>query len=151
MSESNCKSLHADLCKEDSLFDNDMIVTSNEIEDIIKDLDYNKSPGLNGISSDHMKCAGQQLPVLLSILMSAIIVHVYVPKSSMLLFRSLKIRTHVLQVHITFRVTFVIFVVIVAYDVAIVLFHICMSSSVHRIKQKISYQNDSAQQSVTQL
>ena len=36
VSESNCKSLHADLCKEDSLFDNDMIVTSNAFEDIIK-------------------------------------------------------------------------------------------------------------------
>ena len=44
-----------------------------------------------------------------------------------------------LQVHITFRVTFVIFVVIVAYDVPIVLFQICMNSPVHRIKQKISY------------
>ena len=54
-----------------------------------------------------------------------------------------------LQVHITFRVTFVIFVVIVAYDVAIVLFQICMNSPVHRIKQKISYQSDSVQQSVT--
>ena len=43
------KSLHTDLCKEDSLFDNDMIVTSNEIEDIIKDLAYNKSSGLDGI------------------------------------------------------------------------------------------------------
>ena len=52
-----------------------------------------------------------------------------------------------LQVHITFRVTFVIFVVIFAYDVAIVLFQICT----HRIKQKISYQSDSVQQSVTQM
>ena len=50
VSDSNCKSLHADLCKEDSLFDNGMIVTSNEIEDIVKDLAYNKSPGLDGIS-----------------------------------------------------------------------------------------------------
>ena len=41
-----------------------------------------------------------------------------------------------LQVHITFRVTFVIFVVIVAYDVAIVLFQICINSPVHRIKKK---------------
>ena len=56
-----------------------------------------------------------------------------------------------LQVHITFCVTFVIFVVVVAYDVAIVLFQICMNSLVHRIKQKISYQNDSVQQSVTQM
>ena len=56
-----------------------------------------------------------------------------------------------LQVHITFRVTFVIFVVIVAYDVAIFLFQICMNSPVHRIKQKISYQSNSVQQSVTQM
>ena len=48
-----------------------------------------------------------------------------------------------LQVHITFRVTFVIFVVNVAYDVAIVLFQICMNSPVHRIKEKIGYQSDS--------
>ena len=81
VSDSNCKSLHADLCKEDSLFDNGMIVTSNEIEDIVKDLAYNKSPGLDGISSEHIKFAGQQLPVLLSILRSAILIHGYVPKS----------------------------------------------------------------------
>ena len=56
-----------------------------------------------------------------------------------------------LQVHITFRVTFVIFVVIVAYDVAIVLFQMCMNSPVHRIKQKISYQSDSVQQPVIQM
>ena len=56
-----------------------------------------------------------------------------------------------LQVHITFRVTFVIFVVIVAYDVAIILFQICMNSSVHRIKETIGYQSDSVQQSVTQM
>ena len=56
-----------------------------------------------------------------------------------------------LQVHITFRVTFVIFVVIVAYDVAVVLFQICMNGPVHLIKQKISYQSDSVQQSVTQM
>ena len=42
---------------------------------------WHKSPGLDGISSEHIKFAGQQLPVLLSILMSAILVHGYVPKS----------------------------------------------------------------------
>ena len=56
-----------------------------------------------------------------------------------------------LQVHITFRVTFVIFVVIAAYDVAIVVFQICVNSPVHRIKQKISCPSDSVQQSVTQM
>ena len=35
VSERNCKSLHAVLGKEDSLFDNAMIVTSKEIEDIM--------------------------------------------------------------------------------------------------------------------
>ena len=81
VSESNCKSLRADLCKEDSLLDNDMIVTSNEIEEIIKDLACNKSPGLDGISRERIKFAGQQLPVLLSTFMSAVLVHGYVPKS----------------------------------------------------------------------
>ena len=79
--ESNCKDLHSDLCSNHSLFDQDMVVTANEMGDIIKDLSYNKSPGLDGICSEHMKFAGQQLPVLLSILMSAILVHGYVPKS----------------------------------------------------------------------
>ena len=60
-------------------------------------------------------------------------------------------RIILLQVHITFRVTFVIFEVFVAYDVAIVLFQICKNSTVHRIKQKLSYQSDSVQQSVTQM
>ena len=81
VSESNCKSLRADLCKEDSLFDNDIIFTASEIEEIIKDLACNKSPGLDGISSEHIKFAGHQLSVLLSILMSAVLVHGYVPKS----------------------------------------------------------------------
>ena len=56
-----------------------------------------------------------------------------------------------LQVHITFRVTFVICVVIFAFDVAIGLFQMCMNSLVHRIKQKISYQSYSVQQSVPQM
>ena len=36
--ESNCKDLHSDLCSNHSLFDQDMVVTSNEIGDIIKDV-----------------------------------------------------------------------------------------------------------------
>ena len=55
----HCKDLHADLCSNHSLFDKNMVVTSNEMEDIIKDLSYNKSPGLDGICSEHMKFAGQ--------------------------------------------------------------------------------------------
>ena len=88
VNESNCKDLHADKCSNHSLFHQNMVVTSNEMEDIIKYVSYNNFPGLDGICSEHMKCicsehmkfAGQQLPVLLSILMSAILVHGYVPK-----------------------------------------------------------------------
>ena len=78
VNESNCKDLHADKCSNHFLFDQNMVVTSNEMEDIIKDVSYNKFPGLDGICSEHIKFAGQQLPVL-SILVSAILVHGYVP------------------------------------------------------------------------
>ena len=52
------------------------------------------------------------------------------------------------QVHITFRVTFVIFVVITAYDVAIVLFQICMNRRCIELSRKsaitaIRYNNPS--------
>ena len=75
---SNCKELHADLCRHHSVLDPNMIVTSSEIEEIINDLSYNKSPGMDG---EHMKCTSQQLPVLLSILMSAILIHGHVQRS----------------------------------------------------------------------
>ena len=48
-----------------------------------------------------------------------------------------------LQVHVTFHVTFVIFVVIVAYDVAIFLFQICINSPVHPAIRAIRYNNPS--------
>ena len=53
--ESNCKDLHSDLCSNHSLFDQYMVVTSNEMGDIIKDVFYNKSPGVDGICSEHYK------------------------------------------------------------------------------------------------
>ncbi len=59
VNESNCNDLHADMCSNHYLFDQNMVVTSNEMEDIIKYLSYNKSPGLDGICSEHMKFAGQ--------------------------------------------------------------------------------------------
>ena len=59
-----------------------MIVSSTEIEDIIVDLACNKSPGLDGLTSEHMKFANSKLPVLLSILMSAVLIHGHVPRSA---------------------------------------------------------------------
>ena len=67
----NCKELHADLCMRHYVLDPNTIVTSREIKEIINDLSY-------GITSEHMKFASQQLPVLLSILISAILIHGYV-------------------------------------------------------------------------
>ena len=47
------------MCSNNSLFDQNMVVTSNEMEDIIKEMSYDKSPGLDWICSEHMKFAGQ--------------------------------------------------------------------------------------------
>ena len=46
---------------------------------IINDLSYNKSPGLDGLTAEHIKYADHQLLVLLSALVSSILVHGYIP------------------------------------------------------------------------
>ena len=58
------KEFHADICKKHSVFYQGMRVNVNEICEIIEDLSYNKSSGLEGITSEHMKLANRQLPVL---------------------------------------------------------------------------------------
>ena len=80
---SSCEDIHAAMCMEHIVFDRDMIVSSSEIEDIIADMSCNKSPGLDGLTSEHMKFANSKLPVLLSILMSAVLIHGHVPRSAM--------------------------------------------------------------------
>ena len=79
---SNCTELHAELCDVYYVFDRSMSVSHSEITEIINDLPCNKSPGLDGLTSEHLKYAGSQLSVLLSILMSAIlVVHDRVPSA----------------------------------------------------------------------
>ena len=80
---SSCEDIHAAMCMELIVFDRDMIVSSSEIEDIIADMSCNKSPGLDGLTSEHMKFANSKLPVLLSIRMSAVLIHGHVPRSAM--------------------------------------------------------------------
>ena len=58
-----------------------MYVNPGEITEIINDLPCNKSPGLDGHTSEHLKYASSQLSVLLSILMSAILIHGRVPSA----------------------------------------------------------------------
>ena len=53
----------------------------SEICEIIEDLSYNTSPGLDGITNKHMMVADRQLPVFLAVLMSAILIHGYIPKT----------------------------------------------------------------------
>ena len=79
VNESNCTALYADLCDEHYLFETGMCVTPNEIADIVAEMSCNKSPGLDGLTSEHLKKANCQLSVLLSILLSALLVHGRVP------------------------------------------------------------------------
>ena len=59
-----------------------MSVSHSEITEIINDLPCNKSPGLDGLTSEHLKYADSQMSVLLSVLMSAIlVVHDRVPSA----------------------------------------------------------------------
>ena len=81
---SGCGHIHAAMCMEHIVFDRDMIVSSTEIEDIIVDLACHKSPGLDGLTSERMEFANSKLPVLLSILMSAVLIHGHVPRSAII-------------------------------------------------------------------
>ncbi len=49
--------------------------------EIINDLTCNKSPGLDGLTGEHLKYASSQLSLLLSMSMSAILVHGRVPSA----------------------------------------------------------------------
>jgi len=56
-------------------------VTVGEVCDAINDLSNGKASDVQGISAEHLKNAGPQLPVLLSILISSMLRHAYVPPS----------------------------------------------------------------------
>ena len=47
--------LHAELCDAHYEFDRSMYVSPSEITEIINDLPCNKSPGLDGLTSEHLK------------------------------------------------------------------------------------------------
>ena len=52
-----------------------------EMKAVIDDLACNKSPGLDGLSSEHFKFAHSRLPALLSTLVTSIVLHGHVPES----------------------------------------------------------------------
>ena len=81
VSGSNCTELHAELSDAHYVFDRSMYVSPSEITEIINALPCNKSPGLDGLKSEHLKYASSQLSVLLSLLMSSMLVHGGVPSA----------------------------------------------------------------------
>ena len=79
--ESNCQGLHAELQSADLVFCQDMVVNGNEILDILKCIPNGKAAGLDGLSAEHIKYAGQVLPVMLSLFVSSVLAHGHIPLS----------------------------------------------------------------------
>ena len=75
-----CDKAYIGLCQDHIDFNTDVTVDGGEMTSIINDLSYNNSPGLDGLTAEHMKYADPQLLVLLSALVSSILVHGYKPK-----------------------------------------------------------------------
>ena len=65
---SSCDQAHSDFFNTNIAFDNGMTVDLFEMKAVIDDLACNKSPGLDGLSSEHFKFAHSRLPGLLSTL-----------------------------------------------------------------------------------
>ena len=78
---SSCDQAHSDFFNTNIAFDNGMTVDLFEMKAVIDDLACNKSPGLDGLSSEHFKFAHSRLPALLSTLVTSIVVHGHVPES----------------------------------------------------------------------
>ena len=68
--DSRCDKAYIDLCQDNVDFNNDMTIDAGEMTSIINDLSCNNSPGLDGLTAEHMKNADSQLLVLLSALVS---------------------------------------------------------------------------------
>ena len=78
---SSCDQAHSDFFNTNIAFDNGMTVDIFEMKAVIDDLACNKSPGLDGLSSEHFKFAHSRLPALLPTLVTSIVLHGHVPES----------------------------------------------------------------------
>ena len=78
---SNCKHCLTDLRKVHVRQDGKMIVSQNEVYDIIKNLSNGKAAGLDNITSEHIKHAGSKLQVLLALFITSVLMHGYLPSS----------------------------------------------------------------------
>ena len=75
--DSRCDKVHFDCVT----YNTGKTIDAGELMNIINELSCNKSPGLYGLTAEHIKFADSQLVVLLSILVSSILVHGNIPKS----------------------------------------------------------------------
>ena len=58
---SSCDQAHSDFCNTSIAFDNAMTVDLFEMKAVIDDLASNKSPGLDGLSAEHLQFAHSRL------------------------------------------------------------------------------------------
>ena len=79
-----CAKAHDDIFNNTNIvFDNEINVNVEEMKTIVNGLACNKSPGLDGVSAEHMKFAGPKLCVLMSMVISSIFTHGFIPRSMM--------------------------------------------------------------------
>lgn len=64
----------------DCAYSNDIIITEHEIRDCIKALPSNKSPGPDGLVSEHFKYASPKLHAILAALLTSMLSHGFMPK-----------------------------------------------------------------------
>ena len=58
-------------------------VNVEEMKTIVIDLASNKYPGLDSVYAEHTKCAGPKLCVIMSMVISSILIHGFIPRSMM--------------------------------------------------------------------
>ena len=78
LSASGAPEMSNDLCK-DASHDIDLQVTYSELTSAIKDLDNNKSCGLDGIYAEHLKHCSDRILPLLSMCLTSLFIHGFLP------------------------------------------------------------------------
>ena len=61
-----------------------MIVNVKEIQDIIHAVPVGKAPGYDSVSNEHFKYVNEKLHVLMSLLYSSMLIHVFLPDAMMI-------------------------------------------------------------------
>ena len=58
-----------------------MIISASEVQDVINNLSCGKSPGLDRISSEHLKFAGYKLSILVVLFVSSVFMRGFLPQA----------------------------------------------------------------------